>query len=173
MIDCKTSNNVEEQPTPIADYKIEDWLAFILFWALAITVFSQFISRYLLSSPLGWTEELARYQLVCLGFLGSCIGIRNNSHIFVILFHRWIPITWSKWLFKIIAIGNLLMLILLAYFAWQIIPLIHIHKMASIDVPVSVLYGAILGSLVIMVLRSGQQVIQRFSSKPSSTNHFE
>lgn len=165
MTDCKTSNETDEEQINIAHYKFEDWLAFILFWVLAITVFSQFLSRYIFSSPLGWTEELARYQLVCLGFLGSCIGIRNNSHIFVMLFHRWMPKTLSTLVFKIIAIFNLLILSVLAYFAWQIIPLIHIHKMASLDVPVSILYGVIFGSLVIMVIRSGQQVIIRIGGK--------
>ena len=176
MTDCKTSNNTEdEQPSiSLADYKFEDWLAFLLFWALAITVFSQFLSRYVLSSPLGWTEELARYQLVCLGFLGSCIGIRHNSHIFVMLFHRWMSITCSQLVYKIIAVCNLLILILLAYFAWTIIPLIHIHKMASLDVSVSVLYGAIFGSLLIMIIRSGQQVLVRFSNRlVSSTKNYE
>jgi len=176
MTDCKTSNNSgDEQPSIcMTDYKFEDWLAFILFWALAITVFSQFLSRYVLSSPLGWTEELARYQLVCLGFLGSCIGIRHNSHIFVVLLHRWMPITWSHLIFKTIAVCNLLILTLLAYFAWQIIPAIQIHKMASLNVSVNVLYGAIFGSLLIMIIRSGQQVFVHFSNKLlTSTKNYE
>lgn len=165
MTDCKTSNETDDDQPSMAEYKFEDWLAFILFWALAITVFSQFLSRYVLSSPLGWTEELARYQLVCLGFLGSCIGIRNNSHIFVMLFHQWMPKAWSHFMYKVIAVFNLIILMFLAYFAWLIIPLIHIHKMASLDVPVSVLYGAVLGSLVIMVIRSGQHVILRIGGE--------
>lgn len=175
MTDYKTSNNqtekqdeeqtenqvsafhIEDDDTfSYADYKIEDWLAFVLFWLLALTVFSQFLSRYVFSSPLGWTEELARYQLVCLGFIGSCIGIRNNTHIFVMLFHRWIPLKLSHNVYRVIALFNVVFLATLAYFAWQIIPLISIHQMASLPVPVSALYGIVLGSLCIMVFRSGQ-----------------
>lgn len=175
MTDYKPSNNQlkEQMQTPAenhesafhieeddnfsySNYKIEDWLAFILFWLLALTVFSQFLSRYVFSSPLGWTEELARYQLVCLGFIGSCIGIRNNTHIFVMLFHRWIPLKLSHNIYRAIALFNVIFLITLAYFAWQIIPLISIHQMASLPVSVSVLYGIVLGSLCIMVFRSGQ-----------------
>lgn len=151
------------------DYKFEDWLAFILFWLLALTVFSQFLSRYVFSSPLGWIEELARYQLVCLGFIGSCIGIRNNSHIFVMLFHRWLPYQLSHYIYRLIAFFNLLFLITLAYFAWQIIPLISIHQMASLPVSVGVLYGVVLGCLCIMIVRSCQYLFCILSTPASKS----
>ena len=151
MTDYKQSNNQETMGTSditqddevfsYQDYRIEDWLTFILFWLLAFTVFSQFISRYVFSSPLGWTEELARYQLVCLGFMGGTMGVRKNSHIFVSIFHRWMPKILSEFIYNVIALCNVLFLLTLAYFAWQIIPLIHIHKMASLPVSIGVLYG--------------------------------
>lgn len=187
MNDYKTSNNSvsrqagdltsehdfhheEEDTFSYTDYKIEDWLAFVLFWVLAITVFSQFISRYVFEAPLGWTEELARYQLICLGFVGGCIGIRKNTHIFVALFHRWLPKKLSIYLYKIIAICNVVFIATLAFFAWQITPLLTIHKMASIPVPISVLYGVIFSSLLIMLLRSFQFLISIFIQPNILTN---
>ncbi len=166
MTDYNESNEQDNfESFDYAKYRFEDWLAFILFWILAITVFSQFLSRYVFASPLGWTEELARYQLVCLGFIGGCMGVRNNTHIFVQLFHRWMSDTVSKSVYIVIAIGNLSILIILAYFAFQIIPLIHIHKMASLDVPVSILYGLILGSLLIMIFRSIQHLAKQWQQR--------
>ncbi|MCI2283083.1 hypothetical protein L3081_06320 [Colwellia sp. MSW7] len=44
----------EDDHFSFSDYKVEDWLAFILFWLLAITVFAQFMSRYIFESPLGF-----------------------------------------------------------------------------------------------------------------------
>lgn len=167
MTDYKQSNNSKQEEPSLfhmeeeanfsyADYTWEDWIAFTIFWLLAFTVFSQFISRYIFSAPLGWTEELARYQLVSLGFIGACMGIRKNNHIFVALFHRYLPKRLSILLYKVIALFNVLFISILAYFAWQITPLLQIHKMASLNVPISVLYGIIFASLLIMTLRSGQ-----------------
>lgn len=173
MTDSKTLSNsntenqtsfhdfdAEDEPFSFSNYRAEDWLAFVLFWLLALTVFSQFISRYVFDSPLGWTEEIARYQLVCLGFIGSCIGVRNNTHIFVSLFHRWLPEKMSHNIYVFVALCNVVFFALLAFFAWQIIPLISIHKMASLPISVSVLYGLIFGSLLILVFRSLQYFIQ-------------
>ncbi|WP_143873198.1 TRAP transporter small permease [Catenovulum sediminis] len=181
MTDYKTSNSSNEPQNRAAsaqidfqheddtvfnyaDYKFEDWIAFILFWILAVTVFSQFISRYVFSAPLGWTEEVARYQLICLGFMGGCIGVRRNTHIFVALFHRWMPTKLSTLLYQTIAVFNVIFITALAYFAWQIIPLLHIHKMASIPLPISVLYGVIFASLLIMLARSYQYLFNIISN---------
>jgi len=160
----------EDEHFSYSDYKIEDWLAFILFWGLALTVFSQFLSRYVFETPLGWTEELSRYQLICLGFLGSCIGVRHNSHIFVNLFHRWFSQKLSHNIYRVIALLNLLFLTSLAFFAWQIIPLISIHKMAALPVSISVLYSAIFGSLLILTFRSAQHLIHIIKT-PSEMYH--
>ncbi|MCF2946819.1 TRAP transporter small permease [Paraglaciecola aquimarina] len=180
MTDYKTSDNAgntdevdalnfdieDDEPFAYADFRFEDWVAFVLFWLLAITLFSQFLSRYVFSSPLGWTEELARYQLVALGFIGACMGVRKNTHIFVSLFHRWMPQSLSTNIYRFIALCNLVFLCTLAYFAWQIIPLLEIHKMASLDVSVSVLYSVVFGGLLLMIFRGVQHLISVLTSTP-------
>jgi TRAP-type C4-dicarboxylate transport system permease small subunit len=183
MTDYKTSNNViddnsanttssvfeieEDETFSLSDYRFEDWIAFVLFWLLAMTVFAQFLSRYVFESPLGWTEEIARYQLVCLGFIGSCIGVRNNSHIFVSLFHRWLPKQLSHNIYRFIGLCNICFFAALAYFAWQITPLISIHQMASIPVSISVLYSAVFGSLLLLIFRSVQHFIMLIKTEAS------
>lgn len=152
----KTIQQESEQATETKAYLLEDYFALSLFWLLAITVFTQLFSRFLLSVPMGWTEEVARYQLICLGFIGACMAIRKNTHIYVVLFHRYLPSTLSLRLKQFIALFNPLFIALLATFAWQIMSKLHIHKMASLDLPISVLYGFIFASLLIMLLRSLQ-----------------
>ncbi|HRP11830.1 MAG TPA: TRAP transporter small permease subunit, partial [Terricaulis sp.] len=39
----------------------------------------QVVSRYLLSEPLAWTEELARYAMVWCGFLGATTAFQRNA----------------------------------------------------------------------------------------------
>src|SRR5205823_11646107 len=59
----------------------EDWLAFLVFWSLAFIVFLQFFTRYVLNDSLAWTEEIARYGLMWLTFIGGAVVTRKNSHI--------------------------------------------------------------------------------------------
>ena len=61
----------------------------LVFWALAVVVFLQFFTRYVLNSSLGWTEEIARYLLIAVTFLGSAMAVRKRSHIAVEFFYRY------------------------------------------------------------------------------------
>src|SRR5512143_4336296 len=65
------------------EYYPEDWLAFVLFWSLAFIVFLQFFTRYVLNDSLAWTEEIARYALMWVVFIGGAMVTRRNSHIAV------------------------------------------------------------------------------------------
>ena len=61
----------------------EDWLAFVIFWSLAFIVFLQFFTRYVLNDSLSWTEEIARYGLMWIVFIGGAMVTRRNTHIAV------------------------------------------------------------------------------------------
>src|SRR5947209_14569631 len=65
----------------VIEHHPEDWLAFVLFWCLAFIVFLQFFTRYILNDSLSWTEEIARYGLMWLAFIGGAVVTRKKSHI--------------------------------------------------------------------------------------------
>src|SRR4051794_11995797 len=63
---------VEEDAAPVdlSGHTIEDWITFALFWLLCGVVFLQFFTRYALNDSASWTEEIARYLLIFVVFLG-------------------------------------------------------------------------------------------------------
>ena len=63
--------HVEDEAVDLAQFGFEDWAAFALFWVMAAVVFYQVYTRYVLEDSAGWTEEIARYFLVAVVFVGA------------------------------------------------------------------------------------------------------
>ncbi|OLO26239.1 C4-dicarboxylate ABC transporter permease [Alkalihalophilus pseudofirmus] len=53
----------------------------LIFVVLTVAVFCQIIFRFVLNQPLAWTEELSRYSLVWITFLGAAFAMSKNAHI--------------------------------------------------------------------------------------------
>src|SRR5882724_7521256 len=74
---------VAQDEKVVIEYHPEDWIAFLIFWSLAFIVFLQFFTRYVMNDSLAWTEEIARYGLMWVVFIGGAMVTRRNSHIAV------------------------------------------------------------------------------------------
>jgi len=61
--------------------RVLDRASSVIFIAICIIVFIQVIARFVLRFPTPWSEELARYLLVLLVFLGSGVSLRGKSHL--------------------------------------------------------------------------------------------
>jgi len=66
---------------------------FVLLLLLAVT---QVLFRYMLMIPLPWTEELARFTLVWVTFLGAASVTRRKLHIAVDYFIAKLPVKTSR-----------------------------------------------------------------------------
>ena len=140
----------------------EDVLAFLVFWMLAVTVFLQFFTRYVLNNSLPWTEEGARYLLIAVTFLGGGLAVRRRAHIAVEFFHNYLPLGASN---ALLLVADLLCIGFYAYsawLAWLMVGLMGTQQMAVIDLPMSWLYAAVLAGLCVMALRSVHSAWLRF-----------
>ena len=72
-------------------------LVFVVFWVLFAVVFLQFYTRYVLNSSLGWTEEIARYLLIAVTFIGAMTAMRKGSHIAVEALLVFLPERAKHW----------------------------------------------------------------------------
>lgn len=81
----------EDTKVDISDIKWIDAPGIVVFWVLAVVVFLQFYTRYVLNNSLPWTEEGARYLLILVAFLGSVSAVRRGSHIALEFFIRLMP----------------------------------------------------------------------------------
>jgi C4-dicarboxylate transporter DctQ subunit len=58
---------------------------------MTVVVFLQVVYRYVLTQPLYWSEELARYLFVWLSILGATLGLQKRGHFGLDVFFRMFP----------------------------------------------------------------------------------
>src|SRR5712671_4267623 len=83
--------HVADEEVRLSLYGWEDWIVLAVFWALAAVVFYQVFTRYVMNDAAGWTEEIARYLLVAVTFLGGAMAVRRGTHIQVDFVYRFLP----------------------------------------------------------------------------------
>ena len=57
------------------------WLLIALMAAMTVLVFANVVSRYVLNYSIIWVEEITRYMMVWVGFLGAGLVLRLGAHI--------------------------------------------------------------------------------------------
>jgi TRAP-type C4-dicarboxylate transport system permease small subunit len=145
----------------VIEHHPEDWIAFALFWALALIVFLQFFTRYILNDSLSWTEEIARYGLMSLAFVGGAVVTRKKSHIAVELLSNLMkPGPLRSALLALVDFVTLGFMGLLAYFSVTIIERMHAQTMTVFELPMSLVYAGV-GLGCFMMLARQVQVVWR------------
>jgi TRAP-type C4-dicarboxylate transport system permease small subunit len=71
--------------------RVEGWGLMFLVAVMTVVVLLQVIYRYLLSQPLYWSEELARYLFVWISILGATLSVQRRGHFGMDFFFRMFP----------------------------------------------------------------------------------
>ncbi len=157
IIDDEGHFHVEDEAIDLSDTIAEGWVALGFFWLLALTVFYQFVTRYVLNDSAAWTEEVARYMLIGVVFVGAAIGVAKNSQIQVDFFYRHMPAAMGRWLSRAVDVLRV------AFFATAVVltgqmmwKLGSATRMTVIDAPMNLVYGVVLFGFAAMTFRSIQ-----------------
>ena len=148
--------HVTDEPIDLSTYGWEDWVSFLLFWVLAFIVFYQVFTRYFLGDPAGWTEEIARYFLVAVVFIGASMSVRKNNHIQVDVFYRFMPRLLARALSLAVDLIRIGFFGYAAWLNWLLLERIGSQRMAIVELPMGWVFGAMLFGFILMFLRSLQ-----------------
>lgn len=115
--------------------------------------------RYVLNDSLTWSEELARYGLVYVTFLGCATAVRRRSHIRVNLLEEMLPPAWARGLRILQDLFTLAFLAYLTVKAYEILGVLGHARSAAMQLPISYVYGAIVIGFGLASLRLGYNLL--------------
>jgi TRAP-type C4-dicarboxylate transport system permease small subunit len=146
--------NLHEEAVDLSHYRLEDWIAFVVFWALALVIFYQFFTRYALNDSASWTEEIARYLLIATAFVGAAINTRRNNHIQVDFFYRLLPKWFGRPMSVFVDGARVLFLGYCVGLTLALMGRIGGQRMAIIDWPMGLVYGFVCAGFMLMTWRA-------------------
>ncbi|GEN88926.1 TRAP transporter small permease [Oceanobacillus sp. FSL W8-0428] len=125
------------------------YLVAVLLIILAILVVLQVTTRFIINIPLSWTEELAKYLMIYIVFLGSGLAFRNNQHIAIdFLLEVSSPKTREK-LEKLVLWISAIFCLALAYFGIHLTYLVIDQSTPTLQYSMAWAYAAMpIGSLL-------------------------
>ncbi len=133
--------------------------SFLLVLLLAVGTM-QVGGRYMLNSPLGWTDELSRYIFVWLSIIGASMALREREHFALEVLVDMAPrrLGVAARMFGALAVTGVLLL--LVYFGWVWTRTRAGILTPALEIPVSVPYSAIPIGAALMVIRSLEYLVE-------------
>jgi len=157
-----------DDPNPdLSDYRIEDWVTLAIFWFLAIIVFLQFFTRYALNNSIAWTEEIARYLLTCVGFLGGAMAMRRQTHIQVEFLYLYLPRGVARILSPLVDVVRTAFFAYATWLCWKVTQIMQSQPMVVVDWPMSIIYGSCTIGLGVMTFRAFRVALENWRTGSS------
>jgi TRAP-type C4-dicarboxylate transport system permease small subunit len=152
--------HAQDQAVDLSGTTVEGWVALAIFWMLGVTVFYQFFTRYVLNDSAAWTEEIARYLLIGVVFVGASVGVARNTHIHVDFLYRFLPARAGRWLALTVDVLRVLFFVVAVVLTGLMMDKLgNNSRMTMIDLPMNIVYAVCLAGFAAMAWRSVQVML--------------
>lgn len=143
---------------------IEIFTAFLLI-VMVVLVFIQIVSRVIYGSSFAWTEEIARFAMIWITFLGAAIAFKYGAHIGIDVFVRRLPRLPDKVVGVFASLMSAIFFIVLAYQGWKLMGASQMQTTPALRLSMSHVYAIIPISACFMLLNLIDVTVKRLTSE--------
>ncbi|MDR3230565.1 MAG: TRAP transporter small permease [Synergistaceae bacterium] len=116
------------------------WLTVVLLGGMTLLIFIQVIFRYVLTQPLAWSEELARFLFIWVTFIAGYVGVRQNKHIGISALQDALPLMCGKILKSLSNLICTVFFIVVVYYTCISWPKLYMQKSPALNIPIAFVY---------------------------------
>lgn len=131
-------------------------LIFALGLAMSIIVVVQVFARYVLNSSLFWSEELARYCLVWISFLGASVAYHDGLHPGVNLLGSKITLTMKRFLALLVHLVSMGLFSIMVFHGFEFAFFVRLQITPALSIPKWIIMGILpLSGIILMIHGTG------------------
>ncbi|PIE34087.1 hypothetical protein CSA56_09265 [candidate division KSB3 bacterium] len=146
----------------------EEYALLVLFPMMVVVVFVATLARYFNLFPMFWGEEVARYIMVYMAYIGAGLAMKKGAHVGVSFLVDTIKNPAVRKVFDVIRLGVVLFFCgIIIYYIVQIIqsPIFKIQTTPALFIPMWIPYAAVPLGMILISIRT----IQAFWFSPDPT----
>ena len=162
VLDAEGHFHVTDAPIELDAYLVEDWVSLGFFWLLGLCVFYQFFTRYVMNDSAAWTEEIARYLLICTVFIAIAAAARRTRHIHVDFMYRLIPAAAGRALSTLVDVMRIVFFALAVALTVEMMTRMGNLQMTIVDLPMNIIYAVCAVGFAAAAVRSVQVAIENW-----------
>lgn len=139
-------------------------LVVLLLVLMTGSILTGVFARYVLNDSLTWTEEIARYAMVWMSFLGGGLVFRHGGHIAIDMLTQKIPAGFARK--SVLALSQLVILAFLGVLLWKGLDMLSrggYMTTPALQMPMTVPYAAIPVGAALMIYHLVSSAILSFA----------
>ena len=131
---------------------------------MVVVIFLQIIFRFIISSPLPWSEELARYIFVWISFLGASIGVKRQRHIGIEVVTNLLPARFKKIIALVAHLSALGLFMIMIRWSYYLLNIVSGQLSPAMRISMLIPQSAIFISGILMLFYETYNFIVAFKS---------
>lgn len=130
---------------------VAEYFCAIALGIMSVVVFAQVIFR-LTAGSLPWSEELARYLMIYMVYVGTSIGVKRGTHIAVEVIMDRCPPTVQKIVEILVDLMMIAAFVILCYYGMKIVTLTMVQKSPAMQIKMGYVYLSMVVGGALMLL---------------------
>ena len=141
--------------------KLSELVIIVTFVVMVVSTLTQVICRYLLEFSLPWVDELARYCLVWMVFVGMVLTLVRGQHVTVDRMLDRYSIRFRPFALTIIDLATSGLFLVLLYGGVLLMQLTAGQTTSGLGIPKYMVYAALPIGALLMLIELGQRIYRR------------
>lgn len=145
--------------------KVIGYVLGLMLGAMSILIIVQVFSRFVINLPIHWSEEVSRYLMIYIVFIGASLAMRHNKLISVELLPEMVNENKRRIITIIIMVISIVFFVILFKQGIDILGRVKGQSSAGLGISMAIPYAAIPIGSVLLALNSLAAVFVELTSK--------
>ena len=144
--------------------RVATFLAVVALAAMTAVTTLQIVCRFFFTA-LSWSEELSRYLMVWLTFLGASMGVKRGTHIAVTFAVSPLAPRWRQGLALLVQLLALYFFLLVALYGWKLMNLQAFQVSAGLGISMRYVYVSLPVGGLLCAVHIVSEILQLLSGE--------